>query len=160
MTTLTRPVPTLHVGRPHDAGTEFVVRDEVHAALAAARADTARVQFGPDAPTPEAVRRLVERVEDEVAALGRDRGTLRILLDVQVVVVSDEASVARRRALFATTDAMVGLGWNASATWIVAPEWKVAAEATALAARTGVDGVVLLPLGSAGAQLAAWRRGR
>lgn len=82
------------------------------------------------------------------------------VLDFQLVVLPDEASAERRRALFATNDAMAGLGWAASATWVVAPEWRVAADATALAARIGVDGIVLLPIGSAHARLAAWRRGR
>ncbi len=160
MTTLTRPVPTLYVSRPPDASAEITVRDEAQAVLAPARVDTVRVRFGPDARTPEAVRRLVDRIEEAVAALRRDRASLRILLDVHVVVVPDEASAERRRALFATNDAMASLGWAASATWVVAPEWRVAADATALAARTGVDGVVLLPIGPAHAQLAAWRRGR
>ncbi|MBO0920175.1 hypothetical protein J1G42_04955 [Cellulomonas sp. zg-ZUI222] len=121
--------------------------DPTTLALAAARADVVRVVHSAAVPTPAAVRALVEVLEDEVRAVGRDRGDVRVVLEVEAVVAADAADAARRRAAVAYAEAFAALTWSPSATWLVAPPEVLVADAAALAARTGVDAVALALVG-------------
>ncbi|AEI13239.1 LLM class oxidoreductase [Cellulomonas gilvus] len=112
-------------------------------ALAGARADVVRIRFSAALPTHPAVRALVAMLDDEVAAVGRTRDELRVVLEVETVVADDEADAARRRANLAYTAAFSHAAWSPESTWLVAPVERLAEEASALARRTGVDAVHL-----------------
>jgi hypothetical protein len=130
---------------------EFVVDeltlDPTTLALAAARADVVRLRFSSALPSHVAVHALVAMLGDEIAALGRARTDVRIVLEVETVVADDEADAARRRANLAYTAAFSHVSWSPESTWVVAPLDAVADAARALAARTGVDAVELVLVG-------------
>ncbi|MCR6689004.1 hypothetical protein [Cellulomonas sp.] len=126
---------------------EFVLDDAslnpTTLALAGARADVVRIRFSAALSSQPAVRALVAMLDDEVAAVGRARDELRVVLEVEAVVADDEADAARRRANLAYTAAFSHAAWSPESTWLVAPVERLAKEATALARRTGVDAVHL-----------------
>jgi hypothetical protein len=122
--------------------------DATSVALAAARADVVRIVHSAALPTVAAVGALVSVLEDEVRAVGRDRHEVRLVLEVEAVVAADEADATRRRTAVAYAEAFAGLTWAPSSTWLVAPLDRIAADAAALAARTGVDTVALALVGA------------
>jgi len=152
------PVPaggaTVEVAAPgrRAGATEFLLDaealDPTTLALAAARADVVRLVHSAALPTAAAVRALVQVLEDEVRAVGRDRADVRLVLEVEAVVAADDADATRRRAAVAYAEAFAALTWSPTATWLIAPATRLAADARALAARTGVDTVALALVGA------------
>ncbi|TQL03023.1 LLM class flavin-dependent oxidoreductase [Cellulomonas sp. SLBN-39] len=150
--------PTVEiVGRtsPRPGAVEHVLDtatpDDAALALAAARADVVRLVPSAALPTPGHVRALVRRVEQEVAALGRPRADVRVVLEVETVVAADAADARRRRSHLAYAEAFAGLTWSPSASWVVAPLDAVLDTATDLARRSGVDAVALSLVGASAA---------
>ncbi|MEN1976610.1 hypothetical protein [Cellulomonas olei] len=140
--------PDIHVGSP-DYGVRTVELrpgSETAIALAAARADVIRLEFSVAVPTVGALARVVALVEEAVADAGRDRAEVRVVLDLEVVLASDERTARRKRSHLEYLDALSGLGWSPAATRVVTTPALLAAEVRELARRAGVDGVVLLPL--------------
>jgi alkanesulfonate monooxygenase SsuD/methylene tetrahydromethanopterin reductase-like flavin-dependent oxidoreductase (luciferase family) len=137
------------VPRPQpDGSAPLVFRPESEAGLAlgAARADVVRLGFSARVPSVAAMRRLVEAVEDEIAAVGRDRSSVRIVLDVEVVLTDDDAAARRKRAQLDHLDALAGIAWAPSGTRVVAATPGVVDAAVELGERVGADEVVLVPL--------------
>ena len=126
--------------------------------LAAARADVVRVGFSAGAPDRTAVAALVAEVEEEVAAVGRSRADVAVLLDVEVVVVADAAAARAKSAQLACIDAMAGVVWPAAATRVVTTADQVHAAATRLAREVGADGAYVIPLAGSADLLAAVSR--
>lgn len=131
--------------------------DPTTLALAAARADVVRIVHSAALPTVAAVRALVSVLDDEVRAVGRARADVRVVLEVEAVVATDDADAARRRTAVAYAEAFAGLTWAPSATWLVATPHRLVADAAALAARTGVDTVALALVGGSRRHAAAVR---
>lgn len=131
-----------------DGSAPLVFRPESEAGLAlgAARADVARLGFSARVPSLEAMRRLVGAVEDEIAAVGRDRSSVRIVLDVEVVLTDDDDAARRKRAQLDHLDALAGIAWAPSGTRVVAAPAGVVTAAVKLGERVGADEVVLVPL--------------
>lgn len=119
---------------------------EVAVALAAARAEVVRLGFSSRLPTRSAVSALVAQLDEEVAAVGRRRSDVTVLLDVEVVVAADDAAARATSRRLACLDAMAGIAWRADTVRVVATADQVLAEATRLAREVGADGVVLVPL--------------
>lgn len=144
--------PTVDVAGPdeHRAGTgapvAFRPTSGVALALAAARADAVHLAFSAQVPTVAAMAVLVDELEGEIAAVGRDRAEVRIVLDVDVLPTPDAAEARRKRSYLEHLDALAGLTWTPSATRLVAPAEAVVGAAVELAQRVGADGVVLVPL--------------
>lgn len=133
--------------RPH-AGDPVAFRPTsgVGLALAAARADAVHLSFSAQVPTVAAMAELVGRLEDEIAAVGRERAGVRIVLDLDVLPTADADVARRKRSYLEHLDALAGLTWAPSATRLVAPPEAVVGTAVDLARRVGADGVVLVPL--------------
>lgn len=127
----------------------FQVDSEAGFALAAARADVIRIGFSRQVPTVTAAAGLVAALAAEILAVGRDPRDVTILLDVEVRVMPDEASARAKRTHLADLDALAGLSWSPKATRVVGVGRQVVDGATRLAAQTGADGVVLVPLSPA-----------
>ncbi|WP_258724645.1 hypothetical protein [Cellulomonas sp. NS3] len=134
-------------GRPH-AGDPVAFRPTsgVALALAAARADAVHLSFSAQVPTVAAMTALVEQLEDEIAAVGRERAGVRIVLDLDVLPTADADTARRKRSYLEHLDALAGLTWTPSATRVVAAPEAVVGTAVDLARRVGADGVVLVPL--------------
>lgn len=135
-------------GPQPDGSAPLVFRPESEAGvtLGAARADVVRLGFSARVPSLAAMRRLVEAVEDEIAAVGRDRSSVRIVLDVEVVLTDDDAAARRKRAQLDHLDALAGIAWAPSGTRVVAATPDVVNAAVELGERVGADEVVLVPL--------------
>ncbi|GEA87817.1 hypothetical protein [Cellulomonas cellasea] len=133
--------------RPH-AGDPVAFRPTsgVALALAAARADAVHLSFSAQVPTVAAMAELVEQLEDEIAAVGRERAGVSIVLDLDVLPTADADVARRKRSYLEHLDALAGLTWKPSATRVVAAPEAVVGAAVDLARRVGVDGVVLVPL--------------
>lgn len=133
-------------------GTEFVIDDSTldptTIALAAARADVIRIRHGAGLPTHAAVRALVQMLDDEVAAVGRDRADVLVVLEVETVVADDEADAARRRSHLAYAAAFSHLAWQPGDTMIVAPLDALARAVGEVVRRTGTDAVELAFVGA------------
>jgi alkanesulfonate monooxygenase SsuD/methylene tetrahydromethanopterin reductase-like flavin-dependent oxidoreductase (luciferase family) len=141
-----RPAP-----RPDgSAPVTFRADTEAAVSLAAARADVVRLGFSAEVPTIAAMRRLVRELEAEIAAVGRDRSGVRVVLDIEVVLVDDDAAAERKRTHLDSLDALAGLTWVPSETRVVAAPRLIVARSVALGRDVGADGVVLVPLGGAG----------
>ncbi|HEY0188734.1 MAG TPA: hypothetical protein VGC67_14680 [Cellulomonas sp.] len=143
-----RPAPTVHVRTP-DYGVrtvEFRPGSESAIALAAARADVIRLGFSVVLPSIGALARVVALIDEEIAAVGRERAEVRVLLDLDVVLAADERTARRKRSHLEYLDALAGLSWSPAATRVVTTADRLAAEVRELAERAGVDGVVLHPL--------------
>lgn len=146
-------VPTVEVvgHEPRTGGVEFLLDadalDVTTVALAAARADVVRIVHSAALPTVAAVRALVDVLDDEVRAVGRDRHEVQVVLEVETVVAADDADAVRRRQAVAYAEAFAALTWSPSATWLVAPVEHVTTRAEALARATGVDTVALALVG-------------
>ncbi|CAN5168207.1 hypothetical protein BH11ACT1_BH11ACT1_16600 [soil metagenome] len=125
---------------------QFRPESEAGLALGAARADVVRLGFSAGVPSIAAMRQLVAAVEEEIAAVGRDRSSVRIVLDVEVVVADDDAAARRKRAVLDHLDALAGITWAPSATRVVAAPRGVVDAAVTLGERVGADEVVLVPL--------------
>ncbi|PVU82721.1 hypothetical protein DDP54_06520 [Cellulomonas sp. WB94] len=125
---------------------QFRPESEAGLALGAARADVVRLGFSSRVPSLAAMRQLVAAVEEEIAAVGRDRSSIRIVLDVEVVVTDDDAAARRKRALLDHLDALAGIAWAPSVTRAVAAPSGLVDAAMTLGERVGVDEVVLVPL--------------
>lgn len=137
------------VPSPQPDGSEplqFRPESEAGLALGAARADVVRLGFSARVPSIAAMRRLVVAVEEEIAAVGRDRSSVRIVLDIEVVVADDDATARRKRALLDHLDALAGIAWTPSATRVVAAPSGVVDAAMTLGGRVGADEVVLVVL--------------
>ncbi|QHT56963.1 hypothetical protein GXP71_13330 [Cellulomonas sp. H30R-01] len=132
-------------------GVEVVVAsaalDDVTLLRSAASADTVRIRYSPTLATPTAVDVLVAVLEGHLLATGRQRGDVRVVLEVETVVADDETDAARRRANLSYAEAFSGLAWRPSSTWLVGTPDRVRADAAALVAATGVDAVVLALVG-------------
>lgn len=115
-------------------------------ALAAARADAVHLSFSARVPTVAAMAALVEELEAEIAAVGRERAGVRIVLDLDVLPTADADVARRKRSYLEHLDALAGLTWAPSATRVVAPPEALVGAAVDLARRVGADGVVLVPL--------------
>ena len=122
-----------------DGSAPLVFRPESEAGvtLGAARADVVRLGFSARVPSLAAMRRLVEAVEDEIAAVGRDRSSVRIVLDVEVVLTDDDAAARRKRAQLDHLDALAGIAWAPSGTRVVAATPDVVNAAVELGERVG-----------------------
>lgn len=133
--------------RPHTGDpVAFRPTSGVALALAAARADAVHLSFSAQVPTVAAMARLVEQLEDEIAAVGRERTGVRIVLSLDVLPTPDADVARRKRSYLEHLDALAGLTWAPSATRVVAPPEAVVGTAVDLARRVGADGVVLVPL--------------
>lgn len=140
--------PAIHVRTP-DYGVrtvEFRPGSETAIVLAASRADVIRLEFSVAVPSVGALARVAALVEESVAEVGRDRAEVRVLLDVEVVLASDERTARRKRSQLEHLDALAGLTWSPAATRVVTTPDRLVDEVRELARRAGVDGVVLLPL--------------
>jgi alkanesulfonate monooxygenase SsuD/methylene tetrahydromethanopterin reductase-like flavin-dependent oxidoreductase (luciferase family) len=135
-------------GPQPDGSAPLVFRpgSEAGLALGAARADVVQLGFSARVPSLAAMRRLVEAVEDEIAAVGRERSSVRIVLDVKVVLTDDDAAARRKRAQLDHLDALAGIAWAPSGTRVVAATPGVVDAAVELGERVGADEVVLVPL--------------
>ena len=145
----TRTAVAVGVPSPQPDGSaplQFRPESEAGLALGAARADVVRLGFSVQVPSIAAMRELVAAVEEEIAAVGRDRSTVRIVLDIEVVVADDDAAARRKRALLDHLDALAGITWAPSATRVVAAPRGVVDAAVTLGERVGADEVVLVPL--------------
>lgn len=129
-----------------DAPLTFRPRTEIALVLAAARADAVHLAFSSAVPTVEAMRALVRVLDEEIAAVGRDRSSVRVVVEIEVVPTIDAASARRKRSHLEHLDALAGLTWSPSATRIVSGPADVVAEAALLAASVGADAAVLVPL--------------
>lgn len=148
----TSPVASVALASPAPRHvTEFVIDDATLVpttlALAAARADVIRVRHGAGLPTRAAVRALVAMLDGEVAAVGRSRDDVTVVLEVETVVAADEDDAARRRSHLAYSAAFSHLAWQADATILVAPLGTLADRAAEVARSTGVDRVELALVG-------------
>jgi alkanesulfonate monooxygenase SsuD/methylene tetrahydromethanopterin reductase-like flavin-dependent oxidoreductase (luciferase family) len=142
------PEPTIHVLAP-DYGVRTVESrpgSESAIALAGVHADVVRLEFSVAVPSVGALSRVAALVDDAVAASGRDRADVRVLLDLEVVVAVDEVTARRKRSQLEYLDALAGLSWSPAATRVVTTGDRLVAEVRELARRAGVDGVVLHPL--------------
>ncbi|WP_282948402.1 hypothetical protein [Cellulomonas endometrii] len=154
------PDPTIHVLAP-DYGVRTVESrpgSESAIALAAVHADVIRLEFSVAVPSVGALSRVAALVEEAVAASGRDRAEVRVLLDLEVVLAGDERTARRKRSQLEHLDALAGLTWSPADTRVVTTADRLVAEVRELARRAGVDGVVLHPLAggpAAAAQLRA-----
>ena len=100
-------------------------------------------------PTLTAATELIAALEDEIAAVGRHRRDVTVLLEVEVRVMPDETSARARRAHLAQLDALAGLAWSPRPTRVVGVGRQVVDDAASLATRAGADGAVLVPLSPA-----------
>jgi alkanesulfonate monooxygenase SsuD/methylene tetrahydromethanopterin reductase-like flavin-dependent oxidoreductase (luciferase family) len=144
-----RPIVAVDAPGPQpDGSAPLVFRPESEAGLAlgAARADVVRLGFSARVPSVAAMRRLVSAVEGEITAVGRDRASVRIVLDVEVVLAADDAAARRKRAHLDHLDALAGIAWAPSGTRVVAAPAGVVPAAVELGERVGADEVVLVPL--------------
>ncbi|KMM46283.1 hypothetical protein CWIS_05990 [Cellulomonas sp. A375-1] len=141
------PLPAAQPSR----GTEFVIDDATldptTIALAAARADVIRIRHGAGLPTHAAVRALVQMLDDEVAAVGRDRADVLVVLEVETVVADDEADAHRRREHLMYAAAFSHLAWLPGDAMLVAPIDALAEAVAQVLRRTGVDAVELALVG-------------
>jgi len=149
----TLPTALVRVVRPDDRARpdELLLDDRTlgptSLALAAARAGTVRLRHGAALPTRAAVRALVAMLAGEIAAAGRDRRDVRMVLEVEVVVADDEADAVRRRTNLALSAAFSHATWHADTVVLVAPVGGIGARARELAAEVGVDQVDLVLVG-------------
>lgn len=141
------PAPALWLREPVLPGVEHRPATSTDLLVAAARADVIRLAFSAELP---AVADLADRVAlaaEAVAAAGRARHEVTVLLDLDVVLAPDDRSARRKRAELEFLDALSGLTWSPAATRVVTTAGRLLAELRELADRTGVDGLVLHPLG-------------
>jgi alkanesulfonate monooxygenase SsuD/methylene tetrahydromethanopterin reductase-like flavin-dependent oxidoreductase (luciferase family) len=153
------PDPTIHVLAP-DYGVRTVESrpgSESAIALAAVHADVIRLEFSVAVPSVGALSRVAALVEEAVAASGRDRAEVRVLLDLEVVLAGDERTARRKRSQLEHLDALAGLTWSPADTRVVTTADRLVAEVRELARRAGVDGVVLHPLAGGPAAAAELR---
>jgi alkanesulfonate monooxygenase SsuD/methylene tetrahydromethanopterin reductase-like flavin-dependent oxidoreductase (luciferase family) len=152
-------VPTIHVLAP-DYGVRTVESrpgSESAIALAAVHADVIRLEFSVAVPSVGALSRVAALVEEAVAASGRDRADVRVLLDLEVVLAGDERTARRKRSQLEHLDALAGLTWSPADTRVVTTADRLVDEVHELAVRAGVDGVVLHPLAGGPAAAAELR---
>ncbi|GCE43118.1 hypothetical protein Rhow_007247 [Rhodococcus wratislaviensis] len=117
----------------------IAARDEYSTRVAAARADVIRIA----APTVDAARDVAARVRRAAAEAGRDPATLRILLDVEVVIA--ETADAAERDL-AQLENWSGARYEPASVLYRGDAPGVARLITDVAATGDVDGVTLRPL--------------
>lgn len=147
-TTPLRSVPVLHVGGivGPDGLVESAPQSQAEIEDAAARSDVMRLRASAAVPSFGALARVAALAEESAVRAGRRRD-VRLVLELQVVVVHDEAQLTRRRSTLAHLDALAGLSWSPSATWIVTTPQRLVDDVLDVAAGIEVDDVVLLPLG-------------
>lgn len=117
----------------------IAARDEYSTRVAAARADVIRIA----APTVDAARDVAVRVRRAAAEARRDPASLRILLDVEVVIA--ETADAAERDL-AQLDNWSGARYEPASVFYRGDAPGVARLITDVAATGDVDGVTLRPL--------------
>lgn len=120
--------------------------DTAELLVAAARAEVIRLAFSSDVPGVTALTELVSLAEQAIAAAGRHRREVRLLLDLDVVLAPDARTARRKRAELEYLDALSGLTWSPADTRVVTTAELLRAELDEVAERTGVDGLVLHPL--------------
>lgn len=142
---------TVEVGEPAYGVRTVEARPGSESAIdvAARTADVIRLAFSVAVPSVGALARVVALVEDAVAAAGRDRAEVRVLLDLDVVLAADDRVARRKRSQLEYLDALAGLTWSPADTRVVTTSDRLRAEVEELARRARVDGVVLHPLGGA-----------
>lgn len=145
-----RTAPRLHVDRldlPPDV-VEARPESESQIVAAAREAHVVRLRHSAAVPSDGALARVIALVEEELAAAGRRRAEVRLTLELQVAVVADAASVARKRTELSHLDALSGLSWSPSATWVVTTAERLVDDVLAAAEHLDVDDVLLIPLGA------------
>lgn len=140
------PTPTIALHAPAGVGIEHRPGDSAELLIAAARADVIRLAFSADLSTVAELTSWVDLAAQGIAAAGRQRHQVTLLLDLDVVLAVDERAARRKRADLEYLDALTGLTWSPAATRVVTTADLLLAELRELAERTGVDGLVLHPL--------------
>jgi len=139
--------PVLSLREPVAAGIEHRPLTSTELLVAAARADVIRLAFSPQVPGVAALADLIAFAEQAIAAADRGRHEVRLLLDLDVVLAADVRTARRKRAELEYLDALSGLTWSPADTRVVTTTEQLLTELAELAERTGVDGLVLHPLG-------------
>jgi len=145
-----RTAPRLHVDRLDLPPGMVEARPESESQIVAAarEAHVVRLRHSAAVPSDGALARVIALVEEELAAAGRRRSEVRLTLELQVAVVANAASVARKRTELAHLDALSGLSWSPSATWVVTTAERLVDDVLAAAEHLDVDDVLLVPLGA------------
>ncbi len=146
LTVVPTPTPTIALHTPAATGVEHRPRDSAELLIAAARADVIRLAFSAELATIADLAARVDLAAQGIAAAGRRRHEVALLLDLDVVLAADERAARRKRADLEYLDALTGLTWSPAATRVVTTADLLLAELRELAERTGVDGLVLHPL--------------
>lgn len=141
------PAPAIHLHSSGLPGVEHRPESETGLVLAAARADVIRFGFSAAVPSVGALTRVVALLAEELAAVGRSRSQVRLLLDLDLVLAADRVAARRRRAELEYLDALAGLSWSPVDGRVVTTADRLVDEVRELAERVGVDAVVLHPLG-------------
>lgn len=144
------PTPALFLREPAPGGVEHRPLTSTDLLVAAARAEVIRLSLSAAVPSVAELADLVDLAVQGVAAAGRRRSEVSVLLDVDVVLAPDERTARRKRAELEYLDALTGLTWSPAATRVVTTGHLLLAELRELAERTGVDGLVLHPLAGGG----------
>lgn len=145
-----RTAPRLHVDRLDLPPGVVEARPESESQIVAAarEAHVVRLRHSAAVPSDGALARVIALVEEELAAAGRRRADVRLTLELQVAVVPDAAAVTRKRTELAHLDALSGLSWSPSATWVVTTADRLVDDVLAAAEHLDVDDVLLVPLGA------------
>lgn len=145
-----RTAPRLHVDRLDLPPGVVDARPESESQIVAAarEAHVVRLRHSAAVPSDGALARVIALVEEELAAAGRRRAEVRLTLELQVAVVADAASVACKRTELSHLDALSGLSWSPSATWVVTTAERLVDDVLAAAEHLDVDDVLLIPLGA------------
>ncbi|MCG2798622.1 MAG: hypothetical protein L6367_08780 [Cellulomonas sp.] len=148
-TTGPHTIPRLHIGQLDVPPGAVEARPESQSQIAAAarHAHIVRLRHTAAVPSDGALARVIALVEEELAAAGRHRAEVRLALELQVAVVPDPATVARRRIELSHLDALSGLSWSPSATWVVTTAERLVDDVLTAAEHLHVDDVLLIPLG-------------
>jgi len=144
-----RGAPRLHVDRIElPPGTrESRPESQTQLDAAAREADVVRLRHTAAVPSDGALARVIALLEATLDEVGRARSAVRVALELQVAVVADAAAITRKRTELGHLDALAGLSWSPSATWVVTTAERLVDDVLAAAAPLEVDDVVLLPLG-------------
>ncbi|MEV7973881.1 hypothetical protein [Cellulomonas sp. NPDC089187] len=141
-----RPAPSLTLHEPDVRGVEHRPATSAELLVAAAQADVIRLAFSVVVPGVTALTEWVDLAVQAIAAAGRGRDGVTLLLDLDVVLAPDARTARRKRAELEYLDALSGLTWSPGDTRVVTTAESLRAELHELAERVGVDGLVLHPL--------------
>jgi hypothetical protein len=142
-------VPRVHVDRLDLPPGLVVARPESQTQLAdaAGRADVVLLRHSAAVPSAAALQRVLALLEDALATANRPRRQVRLAVELSVVVVPDVTSVARKRHELAQLDALAGLSWSPSSTWVVSTAVALLDDVLAATRAFEIDDVLLQPLG-------------